>query len=71
MTGLAPARRATYLRTCRVLAVVSSAAALLYLKWLFFDARPENIVLFWLLVVAEVFNIAQAAGFWFTIWRQR
>ena len=71
MTGIAPERRATYLRTCRVLAVVSSAAALLYLKWLFFDARPENIVLFWLLVVAEVFNIAQAAGFWLTIWRQR
>jgi cellulose synthase (UDP-forming) len=54
-----------------VLAVVSSAAALLYLKWLFFDARPENLVLFYLLVVAEVFNIAQAAGFWLTIWRQR
>lgn len=71
MTGIAPERRRSYLRTCRILAVLSSAAALLYLKWLFFDARPENIVLFYLLVVAEVFNIAQAAGFWFTIWRQR
>lgn len=70
MTGIEASRRATYLRTCRLLAVLSSAAALLYLKWLFFDARPDNLVLFYLLVVAEVFNIAQAAGFWFTIWRQ-
>lgn len=60
-------RRATYLRTCRLLSVLSAAAALLYLKWLFFDARPDNLVLFWMLVGAEVFNIAQAAGFWLTI----
>lgn len=61
------ARRARYLRTCRILAVLSTGAALLYLKWLLIDARPDNLVLFWLLVSAEVFNILQAAGFWLTI----
>jgi cellulose synthase (UDP-forming) len=60
-------RRAAYLRNCRILAVLSTIAALAYLKWLLFDARPENHWLYWLLVAAEVFNIAQAAGFWYTI----
>jgi cellulose synthase (UDP-forming) len=62
-----PSRRVSYLRTCRVLAVLTSISALVYLKWLFFDARPDNVWLFAVLVVAEVFNIAQAAGFWWTI----
>ncbi|MDO8964432.1 MAG: glycosyltransferase [Coriobacteriia bacterium] len=64
-------RRRAYLRNCRILAVLSGMAALIYLKWLIFDARPENQPLYWLLVVAEVFNIAQAAGFWITISVQR
>jgi cellulose synthase (UDP-forming) len=64
-------RRATYLRNCRILAVVSTASALLYLKWLLFDAVPENPYLYALLVVAELFNIVQAAGFWYTISTQR
>ncbi|HEX9093002.1 MAG TPA: glycosyltransferase [Coriobacteriia bacterium] len=64
-------RRAAYLRTCRVLAVVSTVMAALYLKWLLVDARPENLYLYWLLVLAEIFNIAQAAGFWYTISVQR
>ncbi len=67
MTGIEATRRSTYLRNCRLLAVLSTAAALLYLKWLLLDARPDNLVLFWILVGAEVFNIAQAAGFWLTI----
>jgi cellulose synthase (UDP-forming) len=64
-------RRAAYLLTCRVLSVVTAITALVYLKWLFFDARPDNVALFVLLVVAELFNIAQAAGFWWTISTQR
>lgn len=65
------ARRRAYLRICRILAVVSTVLAALYLKWLLFDARPENVYLYWLLVAAEAFNIAQAAGFWYTISVQR
>jgi len=64
-------RRAAYLRMCRILAIASTVLAAMYLKWLLFDARPENHYLYWLLVVAEVFNIAQAAGFWYTISVQR
>jgi cellulose synthase (UDP-forming) len=66
-----PLRRAAYLRTCRILSAISALTAVLYLKWLFFDARPENIGLLILLIVAEVFNIVQAAGFWWTISTQR
>lgn len=63
--------RASYLRNCRILAVVASITALFYLKWLLFDAVPEYQPLYWLLVVAELFNITQAAGFWYTISMQR
>jgi cellulose synthase (UDP-forming) len=64
-------RRATYLLTCRVLAILSALSALVYLKWLLFDAKPENWLLFVVLVTAELFNITQAAGFWYTISTQR
>jgi cellulose synthase (UDP-forming) len=64
-------RRAAYLRTCRILSGITALTALIYLKWLFFDARADNVWLFGLLVVAEIFNIAQAAGFWWTISTQR
>jgi cellulose synthase (UDP-forming) len=64
-------RRAAYLRTCRILALVSAVAALFYLKWLLVDARPDNHFLFALLVAAEVFNVTQAAGFWYTIAHQK
>ncbi len=64
-------RRARYLRTCRVLVLVSTATAVFYLSWLLFQAPPANPVLFRLLLAAELFNITQAAGFWYTIWNQR
>lgn len=64
-------RRRAYLRNCRILAVVSTVFAALYLKWLLLDAKPENLWLYWLLVAAEVFNIVQAAGFWYTISTQK
>ncbi len=60
-------RRKSYLRTCRVLSVLCVVAAAFYLQWLLFQAKPDNLALFYLLVGAEVFNITQAAGFWYTI----
>jgi cellulose synthase (UDP-forming) len=64
-------RRPTYLRNCRILAVLSTLTAALYMRWLFFSARPENHYLYAVLVAAEVFNVVQAAGFWMTISTQR
>src|SRR5450759_3726304 len=40
-------RRRAYLRTCRLLAVLSTVAAAAYLKWLLFDALPDNHALYW------------------------
>jgi len=64
-------RRKAYLRNCRILAVLSTIMAAIYLKWLLFDALPDNHTLYWILVAAECFNIAQSAGFWVTISRQK
>ena len=64
-------RRRAYLRTTRILSIASAIFALVYLKWLYFDARPDNSWLFGLLVAAETFNVLQAAGFWWTISNQR
>ncbi len=71
MIEIPPQRRAAYLRNCRILSLASTVLAALYLKWLLFDARPENHALYLLLVFAELFNVAQAAGFWYTISMQR
>jgi cellulose synthase (UDP-forming) len=54
-----------------VLAVLSGVAAVAYLFWLLFVAKPDNMVLFLLLLTAEAFSITQAAGFWYTIWDQK
>lgn len=64
-------RRRVYLRTCRILAVISTLTAAYYLKWLLWDAQPQTMWLYWLLVGAESFNIVQAAGFCYTISTQR
>ncbi len=71
MTDIPSWRRRAYLRSCRVLAVLSAAAAIFYLRWLLFAAKPENHILYGFLVAAEVFNIAQSTGFWITISKQR
>jgi cellulose synthase (UDP-forming) len=71
MIEVAPERRRRYLATCRLLALASTVAALFYLKWLLVDARPDNHFMFYLLVTAEVFNLTQALGFWYTISNQR
>lgn len=64
-------QRARYLRNCRIFSALSAVAGLGYLKWLLLDAKPENWPLYLVLVFSEVFNIAQAAGFWWTISTQR
>jgi cellulose synthase (UDP-forming) len=71
MIFIAPDRRAAYLRTCRILSVISAIAAAIYLRWLYFVARPDNPWLFGMLVAAETFNVLQAAGFWWTISNQK
>lgn len=60
-------RRASYLRTCRLLAVGAMAVTAAYLYWLLVVARVDNVALFAILVVAELFNVSQALGFWYTI----
>ena len=70
MGGRSTSRRVVYQRACRVLVVLSVIFALVYLKWLLFDAKPGNPLLFGMLLAAELFNVAQAMGFWYTIYRQ-
>ena len=48
------------------LAVVSTAALVLYFWWLLRPGRVGNPVLFSVLLVAELFNVVQALGFWWT-----
>jgi cellulose synthase (UDP-forming) len=49
-----------------VLALVSTVALVLYFRWLLQPDRIGNPVLFGLLLVAELFNVVQAIGFWWT-----
>ena len=42
-----------------------------YFVWLLRPARVGNPVLYGLLVAAEVFNLVQAVGFWWTCWHGR
>jgi cellulose synthase (UDP-forming) len=48
------------------LAVVSTVALVLYFRWLLQPDRVGNPVLFGLLLMAELFNVVQALGFWWT-----
>lgn len=50
----------------RLLAGCAVAAALWYFGWLLQPERIGNPVLYGLLVLAEVFNLVQALGFWWT-----
>jgi cellulose synthase (UDP-forming) len=52
--------------TLRLLAVASAAASLWYFAWLLQPHRVGNPLLYALLVLAELFNLAQAVGFWWT-----
>ena len=47
-------------------ALVGTMAALAYLLWLVQPERVGNPILFGVLLVAELFNVTQALGFWWT-----
>jgi cellulose synthase (UDP-forming) len=54
-----------------VLGVASAVLAVWYFGWLLHPARIGNPLLYAVLIVAELFNAAQALGFWWTVGRQR
>jgi len=64
-------KHAAYLLNCRLLVVACVLSGGYYLWWLLFDARPANRILFGILIAAELFNLVQASGFWYTISTQR
>ena len=49
-----------------VMALCSSVAVVLYFAWLLRPERIGNPVLFGVLLAAELFNVVQALGFWWT-----
>ncbi len=53
-------------RRAGVMAVCSSLAVVLYFVWLLRPSRIGNPYLFGILLMAEVFNVVQALGFWWT-----
>jgi cellulose synthase (UDP-forming) len=55
----------------RLLAPASVVLALWYFDWLLRPERVGNPLLYGLLVLAEVFNLVQAVGFWWTCWGGR
>jgi cellulose synthase (UDP-forming) len=63
--------QATARRRALLLAPICLALAAWYLSWLLQARRVGDPALFGLLVAAEAFNLAQAAGFWWTCARQR
>ncbi|WP_432826332.1 glycosyltransferase family 2 protein [Dactylosporangium sp. CA-092794] len=50
----------------RLLIMVSLAASVWYFGWLLQPGRVGHPVLYWVLVLAETFNLVQALGFWWT-----
>ena len=61
--------RAHHVRLCAGL-LASAVLALVYLRWLLVPSRIGNPLLYGVLVVAELFNIVQAFGFWWTCLRR-
>jgi cellulose synthase/poly-beta-1,6-N-acetylglucosamine synthase-like glycosyltransferase len=49
-----------------VIALASTVALALYFSWLLRPSRVGNPLLFGVLLVAELFNVVQALGFWWT-----
>jgi cellulose synthase (UDP-forming) len=49
-----------------LIALASTAALVLYFSWLLRPARVGNPLLFAVLLIAELFNVLQALGFWWT-----
>jgi len=66
-----PADWRTVDRRLRVLVPLSVLLSLWYFVWLLRPERVGNPVLYGLLVAAELFNLFQAIGFWWTCWHGR
>lgn len=58
-------------RRVLLLVVLNVAAAIWYFGWLLNPVRIGDVWLYGVLIAAEVFNLAQASGFWWSIARQR
>jgi cellulose synthase (UDP-forming) len=58
-------------RRMRLMMAVALPLAVFYFAWLLEPSRMGNPWLYGLLVVAELFNLAQALGFWWTVSVQR
>jgi len=58
-------------RKARFMLFAALPLAVFYIAWLLQPERVGHPVLFGLLVAAELFNLAQATGFWITTARQR
>ena len=58
-------------RRMRLMMAVALPLALFYFAWLLEPERMGNPLLYGLLVVAELFNLVQALGFWWTASVQR
>ena len=58
-------------RRARAMVLLGGTAALAYLSWLLQPARIGFLPLYLLLVTAELFNVTQALGFWWTCARRR
>jgi cellulose synthase (UDP-forming) len=54
-----------------ILALIGTVAATAYLAWLLHPARVGNPLLYGVLVLAELVNVVQALGFWWTCARRR
>lgn len=58
-------------RTARFMLLAAVPLAVYYVAWLLQPERVGHPVLYGLLIAAELFNLAQATGFWLTTSRQR
>jgi cellulose synthase (UDP-forming) len=58
-------------RVMRVLLVVNVVLAVRYMAWLLEPGRSAHATLYALLVAAELFNLVQGIGFWWTVSRTR
>jgi cellulose synthase (UDP-forming) len=58
----------TTARRRRLLTAVGLVFAVWYFAWLLQPARVGSPALYVLLVMAELFNLGQAVGFWWTVW---
>ncbi len=58
-------------RRARFMLALAVPLALFYIVWLLQPGRVGTPVLYGLLISAEIFNLAQATGFWITTARQR